>query len=451
MKKRVLAFGMAAVMACMPLAGCTKKTDEAGTDTIQTAEAQAIQDERAAQDEEKIELTIMGGAHLTSVAEIVLRDYLEAHPNLSIQFEKYSYAEYPTKMRLQLSNNESTPDIMIIHDLFAPQFAKAGYLADLSDLFTEGEVLQVMAPVTIDGRVYGLPNQVTNQYVFLYRKDIYDQLGLNVPKTFDEYFEQALVLKENGYYAGAFDPSSSGCSDMFNNFIYMLGGEVLDNEGSVSLKKAEEALELLKKCYDAGIWHTSQMGNSEAYWTAFNAGEIAAFPSKAADAAYYVTNVDPNGQGGYGSLAVAKPMKFSDDGRETYINNTEYYAINSRTEHMDAAKDVVSYLALSEEAALKFSNVDEDGVMAQFATGYIKGIQAVANDSEHGWEAYGGVPVVSELAQILLETNPDIPYVDERSNEINNIISEVLGEMFINGTYTPQTAADAMRERMNGI
>lgn len=318
-------------------------------------------------------------------------------------------------------------------------------------MFTEGEVLPVMDPVTMDGKVYGLPNQVTSQYVFMYRKDIYDQLGLTVPKTFEEYFDQALTLKEQGYYAGAFDPADSGCNEVFQNFLYMLGGRVLNTDGSISLEKGEEALELMKRCYDAGIWHTSQQGNSEAYWTAFNSGKIAAFPSVGSQAAYYVTNVDPNGQGGFGHLAIARPMKFSEDGRETYINNTEYYVINKNTEHLEAAKDVVRYLALSKEAAKAFSNVNEDGVMAQFATGYMDGIQAIAADGGNGWEAFGGAPVVSELAQILLDSNPDIPYVDERSNEMNNVISEVVGEMFLNGAYTPQTAIETMKQRMNDI
>lgn len=446
MRKRVLAMGLAVLMGCLAVTGCSGDTKK--------AESQAASDvgEKTAETEEGgIELTMMGGAHLVSVAEIVLGDYLKEHPNVKINFEKYSYAEYPTKMKLQLSNNESTPDIMIIHDLYAPQYAKAGFLVDLSDLFEEGEVLPVMDPVTMDGKIYGLPNQVTNQYVFMYRKDLYDQLGLTPPETFDMYFEQALTLKEHGYYAGAFDPADSGCNEVFQNFLYMLGGQVLDTDGSISLEKGEEALELMKKCYDAGIWHTSQQGNSEAYWTAFNAGKIAAFPSAGAQAAYYVTNVDPGGQGGFGHLAIAKPMKFSEDGRETYINNTEYYAINKNTEHLEAAKDIVRYLALTKEAAEKFSNVNEDGVMAQYATGCMEGIRAIAGNTDNGWEAFGGAPVVSELAGILLETDPDIPYVDERSNEINSVISEVVGEMFLKGIYTPQTAIETMRQKMNDI
>lgn len=479
-KKRVAALIMAVAMSIASLAGCGGNASTQGAQTSaeddgkggntdageqgknaraedgqqedgQDAEGQAQGENAQAGDGGQIELTLMGGAHLVSVAEIVLKDYLAEHPNIKINFEKYSYAEYPTKMKLQLSNNESTPDIMIIHDLYTPQFAKAGYLEDLSGMVSEGDILPVTAPAMVDGKLYGLPNQVTNQYVYLYRQDIYDQEGLMPPATFDEYYEQGLKLKEKGYYVGAFDPADPGCSETFRYFIYMLGGEVLDNEGNVSLNKGVEALELMKKCSDAGIWHTSQLANSEAYWTAFNDGQIAAFPAAAAQAAYYETNVDPNGNGGYGHLAMAAPMKFAEDGRTTFINNTEYYAINKNTEHMDAAKEVVAYLALSEEATLKFSNVNEDGVMAQFATGSMAGIEAIVNGNTEGWKAYGDAKIVEQLANMLLEVNPDMPFVDERSNEINTIISEVIGEMFLNGAYTPAEAVDEMRKRIDNI
>lgn len=461
MKKKVLAVLMACTMTVSLLAGCGSSQETNTTESSSTAateqesaspeSAEQASGEETQSSDEAIELTIMSGAQLTSVAEVVLKDYLAEHPNITINYEKYSYAEYPTKMRLQLSAGDSTPDIMIIHDLFARQFVDAGYLADVSDLITDGEVLDVMQPVKKDNQVYGLPNQVTNEYVFLYRTDIFDELGLEVPTTFDEYFETALKLKENGYYAGAFDPSNAGSYLMLYSFIYMLGGEVLDNDGNVSMAKSDEALALMKKCIDAGIWHNSLESDSEEYWTAWNAGKIACTPCVAAHASYYVSNVDPAGDGGYGSIAIADAFKLADDGRDTYINNTEYYCINANTQYMQACKDIVSYLALSEEAALKFSNVNEDGVMAQYCTGSMAGLQAVSQVTDGGWEAFGGQNVVAELSQKLLDAQPDIPYVDSRSSEIRTIMSDVLGEVFLNGTLDIKDATAEIIDRINQI
>ena len=174
MRKRIIAIILCALMTVSVFAGGNSETaDSKGKTTI----------------------TVMGGAHLVSVAEIVLQDYMEQHPDIDIRFEKYSYAEYPTKMRIALSQGDTDPDIMIIHDEFVNQLALAGLLKDVTDLIDMDNTVNVLAPATVDGKIYGIPNQVTNQYVFLYRKDVYDKLGLVPPKTFDEFFEQALILK----------------------------------------------------------------------------------------------------------------------------------------------------------------------------------------------------------------------------------------------------------------
>ena len=68
-------------------------------------------------------------------------------------------------------------------------------------------------------------------------------------------------------------------------------------------------------------------------------------------------------------------------------------------------------------------------------------------------KAFGGEKAVAILAQDLLDKGDSItlPYVDTRSSEIKTIIAEVLGEMFLNGAYTPQTAASEMRARIENI
>lgn len=388
-------------------------------------------------------ITIMGGAHLTSVTEAVMREFQKAHPEITVNYEKYSYAEYPVKMKVQLSANEAVPDIVLVHDVFVRQFVDAGYLMPLDDMVNTADYLPAFGNVTKDGSIFGLPNQMSNQYVFLYRKDIYEQLGLTPPTTMDEYFAQADVLKQNGYYAGAFDPLT-GPTDYFLDFMYMLGGRELNDDGSISMDKAAEALELVKKGYDAGIWHKSSQGSGEAYWTAFNNGEIAAFPAPAYQAAYYETNVDPAGKGGFGKLGIAPAMRFSPDGPATYIRNTEYFAINKNTKYPNAAKMVLQYLCQSTEASVAFSSVNEEGLMARYANGYLPGLTTLAENGSAPWESFGGEQVVSFLAKDLLAKLPTLPYVDSRTAEMRTIMGEVIGEMLENGTYTAEEAAQEM-------
>lgn len=95
-----------------------------------------------------------------------------------------------------------------------------------------------------------------------------------------------------------------------------------------------------------------------------------------------------------------------------------------------------------------------EGLMARFGTGYLPGLEALAKGEGVAESApFGGEKAVAILAQDLLDKGDSItlPYVDTRSSEIKTIIAEVLGEMFLNGAYTPQTAASEMRARIENI
>lgn len=48
-----------------------------------------------------------------------------------------------------------------------------------------------------DGQMYLMPNALYAEY-FAYRKDIFGQYGLEVPKTWDEFLNVCKVLKDNG-------------------------------------------------------------------------------------------------------------------------------------------------------------------------------------------------------------------------------------------------------------
>lgn len=464
--KKLLAIALAAGICLTAFTGCSggKNTpDPSQTQAATTAAATASAGESSASGETApqttvevpalpdgpVKLTMMGGAQLTSVCEIVLKDYFAKHPNVTVTFEKYAFAEYPTKMRLQLSTGVPTPDVLLVHDQFISQFVSSGWLMDLTGMIPQDQVLPVLSSASQNGRYYGIPNQVTIPYVFMYRKDVYDKLGLTEPKTYDEYFNQALVLKQNGYYAGAMLPSSP--SEQFNWYMNMLGGYMYDKDGNCVMEKGVDAIKLLQKGLDAGIFHPSAQGGSDQYWAAFNNGLIAAFPAVASQAAYYETKVDPAGKGGFGSLKVAPAMKFSPDGPNTYINNTEYYAINKNTKNEQAAKHLIAYLGLSEEACLKFSNVDENGIMAKYATGYLPGIKAIVDNGTAGWKAFGGQEVVTDLCKILLENKPGIVKRDKRDTEATAIITQILGETFTKKNRTPEQAIEEIIQKINKI
>ncbi len=85
----------------------------------------------------------------------------------------------------------------------------------------------------LDDAQYGLPES-TSCYVMYYRKDILQELGLQVPNTWEELYKVMTVLERNNLEFGI--PSSfttattTTVSPVFLSMLYQNGGSVYDNE-----------------------------------------------------------------------------------------------------------------------------------------------------------------------------------------------------------------------------
>ncbi len=84
--------------------------------------------------------------------------------------------------------------------------------------------------VTFDGKVYGIGNEIEGLGVY-YHKDLFNNLGLEEPKTFHEFLSNCDVLKSNGYIPVAYGNQGKWPAyHMFSIFANnTAGGEMLDD------------------------------------------------------------------------------------------------------------------------------------------------------------------------------------------------------------------------------
>ena len=75
-----------------------------------------------------------------------------------------------------------------------------------------------LLPLTFNGVTYALPES-HNFPVMLYRKDIFDQLNLKVPETWDDFYKLIPVLQNNNMMIGYTWDSA------FSTFLYQRGGQ----------------------------------------------------------------------------------------------------------------------------------------------------------------------------------------------------------------------------------
>jgi multiple sugar transport system substrate-binding protein len=89
--------------------------------------------------------------------------------------------------------------------IWVPEFARAGWLRDLSHLFPKGERIEFfpgpMKAVTYHNKIYAIPWYIDAGLLY-YRKDLLRKYGLSPPKTWQELIRTAqyIMPKEPGLY-----------------------------------------------------------------------------------------------------------------------------------------------------------------------------------------------------------------------------------------------------------
>lgn len=110
-----------------------------------------------------------------------------------------------------------------------------------------------MTPVELNGEYYGLPEQASFPMLF-YRKDILDELGLEIPETWEDVYEMLPVLQRNNMSIGLHTsdvPSGSNLGMIsFGTMLYQAGGSFYNEDKSRANFASEEAISIMREWSD---------------------------------------------------------------------------------------------------------------------------------------------------------------------------------------------------------
>lgn len=146
-----------------------------------------------------------GGRPAGAWDEANFEAYLAQHPELEakrIGFSIYSNP-VPQSIHGRVTSDEPADVISsyIVGNLRT--YVEQGYIADISDLWAEQEWYEqfpqsLIDLVTIDGKQYFVPQAVQWNPIF-YRTDIFAEVGLEPPQTWDELLDSCQTLTNAGY------------------------------------------------------------------------------------------------------------------------------------------------------------------------------------------------------------------------------------------------------------
>ncbi|MGB3409000.1 MAG: ABC transporter substrate-binding protein [Jannaschia sp.] len=148
-----------------------------------------------------------------AVMEGLVAAFGALHPELTIELEVVDREAWKSQIRNALTANP--PDVINWYaaNRMGP-YVNAGLFEDVSDVWAEIEGLEsVKGALTIDGKQWGVP-YTYYQWGVYYRADIFDELGLEEPET----FEQELANCEKIVASGR------ACYTIGTKFLWTAGG-----------------------------------------------------------------------------------------------------------------------------------------------------------------------------------------------------------------------------------
>jgi multiple sugar transport system substrate-binding protein len=132
--------------------------------------------------------------------EALIADFEAANPDIDVQLNNFDHEGYKTAIRNFLTTD--APDLANWYagNRMAP-FVEAGQFMDVTDVWEAnglGESLaSAKASMTIDGKQWGVP-YTYYQWGIYFNKDVYAQVGAEVPTTWDQFIANCEKFKAAG-------------------------------------------------------------------------------------------------------------------------------------------------------------------------------------------------------------------------------------------------------------
>lgn len=279
MKKRTALFLCFALMLSL-LAGCSGGTtppasDPAPAPSEQEPAAPAPEEQPAEADKPFAGTTIrVLTANQTCIEQVI-------HPNLdefydltgiTVEMEIMGNDDYANKAAIELAGKNKDLDIIFLRPLGdLKQYIQNGWLTDISRIGDDAEFdlddyfAGSLESCTYDGVLYGIPIVAESQIMY-YRKDLFEEKNLEVPKTLTELRQvaEALTDKSNDFYGFFMRGKSNALITQFSSILYSFGGRF--NTATESLANTEE-FKAATEFYGDILYNCAPPGVVNMTWT----------------------------------------------------------------------------------------------------------------------------------------------------------------------------------------
>lgn len=179
-----------------------------------------------------------GGPYLRSVMD----NYMNMYPNVTLNPVECSMNDLYTTLITQATAG-TLPDIFTMTEAYSANCAEMEMnISNLDQLLGEeylnGLMEVAIENATVDGQLVYMPWQ-NNITAMVYRKDLFEEKGIDIPKTWDEFLEAAKLLTEDidgdgriDRYGAAFAGTRNDSAESrFQTFALTFGSDFITANG----------------------------------------------------------------------------------------------------------------------------------------------------------------------------------------------------------------------------
>ncbi|GAA1700807.1 sugar ABC transporter substrate-binding protein [Microbacterium sediminicola] len=351
------------------------------------------------------------------------------YPNVTVNLVNAgTSADQYTALQNAIMAGSGAPDVAQIEYYAMPQFALTGGLLDLTS-FGFGDLeadysASTWGSVALDGGIYGLP-QDSGPMAMFYNATIFDEFGLEVPTTWDEYIEVARQLHEAD--PTKYITSDSGDAGFTQSMIWQAGGRPYSTTDGTDVTidlndaGATEWAEMWQTLIDEGLL-SDISGWSNEWFTGLGNGTLATLVT----GAWMPSNFESSVPQSAGEWRVA-PMPTYDGGEAVSAENGgSAQAVLAGTENAALAAGFLKWLNNSDESVNMF--VETGGFPATTATLNSEEFQSATS------EYFGGQAINEVLVAASESVGTGWQYLPFQVYA-NSIFNDTVGEAY-NGSTT---------------
>ncbi|UYO96409.1 sugar ABC transporter substrate-binding protein [Microbacterium sp. M28] len=424
MKKRILPLVALGVTATLGLAACAGDSGGNGGDS-------------ANGEGKTLTVWIMQGTNPDSTAFLdeVAAEFKE-ETGAKVEFEEVQWADAHDRFVTSIAGG-TTPDIAETGTTWTAEFADAGALlpideyVDAEDGLRDDLVEGLEVAGTYDDELYGMPWYAGVRSI-IYRADIFEELGLEAPKTWDDIIAAGEAIKAAHPEIMPF-PVPGDAEFQVYPWVWGAGGEIatLDGDTWTSEMDSAESQEGIQFYTDLATKHGFSSAGATTWKEtdlrdAFVAGNVAMMLS-GSWTPNAILEANPDLEGKLGAAVI--PGK--DGGIAPSVLGGSHLSVFNTTENADLAWKLVELMTTGDFAE-QWAN----------ETGYFPGVQSAMEEALASTD-----PLVAPFAEQMVEGGASVPVTPNFGAVQAKKTTNAMMQSILSGQKDVETAAkDAAAE-----